>query len=113
MPNHPEEGNTGESQELKIDFYSPNRVSLDFNLEEGAFLVLNDLYYPLWKAFDNAVEVPILRANGVFRALPLKRGNHKILFEYFPDSLKLGLLISTLSGSLFIVWSYWRHKRLV
>lgn len=111
LPNFPEEENRGGFQEVKIDLYSPNKISLNFNLESKAFLVLSDLYYPGWRAFDSGVEVPILRANGIFRAIHLKPGNHKILFEYFPTSLKLGLLISTFSLSLFIAWSYWRNRR--
>jgi hypothetical protein len=65
----------------------------------GGFLVLADPYYPGWRAFVDGVEVDIVRANYLFRAVPLPPGEHEVGFVYDPSSLRVGAVI-TLLGAL-------------
>jgi hypothetical protein len=39
----------------------------------------------------------ILRANGLYRAVALERGSRRIVFEYVPDSLRVGGSVSLAS----------------
>jgi hypothetical protein len=94
--------NKGEFQEADIVFYSPNEIKLEVNMSEPGYLVLSEIWYPGWKAYDNGEELDIFRANYILRSVYLDKGNHKIKFIYKPNSLKIGFLIA--SGTiLFLV----------
>ncbi len=49
------------------------------------FLVLPDLYYPGWVAKVNGIKTPILRADGMFRALEISGpGAYRVEIDYAP-----------------------------
>jgi len=75
--------------------------------------VLSDRWYPGWKATVNGVEAPVLRANGVFRAVPIPPGFSDVEFRFAPGSLLLGAWIS-LAGlvTLATLWILARSRRL-
>jgi len=54
--------------EAEIVSYHPERVEIKLSMKESGYLVLNDIYYPGWKAYLNGNEIPIMRANYLFRA---------------------------------------------
>jgi len=72
----------------------PNRIALDLTIERPAVLVLNEPYFRGWRAWSRGVELPVLRANVLFRALALPAGHHEIAFEFSPRSWQLGWWIS-------------------
>lgn len=52
--------------------------------EHGGFLVLNDVWQDWWSARIDGKEVPILRANLMFRAVRLPPGPHWVRFRFEP-----------------------------
>ncbi len=60
-------------------------------------LVLADTYYPGWKATIDSVETKIFPVNIAQRGVVIPAGNHMVVFDYQPDSLKIGALISLFS----------------
>lgn len=69
-------------------------VSLRVSSASGGYLVLADPYYPGWRGFVDGVEVEVLRANYLFRAVALGPGEHDVAFYFDPPSLRLGGAIS-------------------
>ena len=57
-------------------------------------LVLTDTYYPGWRAYVGGEETESLRANGLFRAIRFPTGQHAVVFEFRPQSFRLGVVIS-------------------
>jgi hypothetical protein len=64
---------------------------------QPAFLILNDSYFPGWKAFvrplgneQNEFEVPISRVNGNFRGVLLDAGEWQVRFRYSPITFQVG-----------------------
>jgi hypothetical protein len=51
---------------------------------KGGFLVLNDIWQDWQGATVDGVEVPILKANLMFRAVPLPPGAHRVRFRFEP-----------------------------
>lgn len=51
---------------------------------DGGFLVLHDPWHPWWRAERDGEPVPILRANLLFRAVPLPPGRHIVRFRFRP-----------------------------
>ena len=91
--------------DAKIREYEPERVVIDVNQDEGGFVVLSDLCYPGWKAFVDGAEVPVYRANYMFRAVAVPPGERVVTFLYEPRSFRVGaiLSISTLIVLLIVV----------
>lgn len=85
-----------------VKMYSPNKVVLQTNATSNMFLFLSDNYFPGWKVNVDGKSERIYRANYSFRAVPVEKGSHEMVFWYYPDSFDLGLKISliTLVGLL-------------
>jgi uncharacterized membrane protein YfhO len=91
---------------ISVEFVSEtnNRLLLTAKAQEKTLLVLNDTYFPGWKAFADGKRTKIYRADYTFRAIPLNAGTHTVEFVYDPLSFKLGAAISILGiiGCIFI-----------
>ncbi len=87
-----------------------NCLQLVVKTTEDSLLVLNDTYYPGWKAFVDGKERKIYRADYTFRAVPLNTGEHRVEFVYDPLSFKLGVGV-TLFGIIGCVVSGWAVPR--
>jgi hypothetical protein len=94
----PRGGEEKVKREKGVEFISEsnNRVRLIVKATENTFLVLNDTYFPGWKAFVDGKETKIYRADYTFRAIPLNAGTYQVEFVYDPLSFKLGAAISIL-----------------
>jgi hypothetical protein len=95
----------GETSVDKADFQSQVQI-VDYQSQEivihaqnsrAGVLVLADLNDPGWKASVDGREQPILKANYLFRGLPLEPGNHLITFWYDSPAFKLGGLAFLIS----------------
>jgi uncharacterized membrane protein YfhO len=78
-------------------------VAIDVDAPAGGYLVLTDSYDPSWRAQIEGVEVPVLRADGMFRAVQLQPGARRVVFSYQPVSVSLGATISAATLVLVIV----------
>jgi hypothetical protein len=74
--------------------YAPERVEISVALESPGWLVLADTFYPGWQASINGQPAEILPVNLLFRAVEVPAGEHAIIFEFKPESARLGMLIS-------------------
>jgi len=96
--------------------YSPNHVTVKTRQAGNGFLVLMDSYFPGWTVKVDGQERPILKANHYYRAVQLDSGQHILEFDYFPEGLKAGLMISGVSLlMLFMMCLFWKkiHKGFV
>jgi hypothetical protein len=94
--------------------YEPADVVIESETPEPGFLVLTDTFFPGWLATVDGAPVPILRANFLFRAVPVGAGRHVIAFTYAPSSFLLGAAIT--AASIFatltvLLWVWVRHRR--
>ena len=81
---------------MAIVQYLPNSVTLEANLSRPGYVVLLDRYDPNFHATVDGNEVPIERANQLFRAVPVGPGEHTIRFFYRPEGLISGAVLSLL-----------------
>ncbi|MBK8984923.1 MAG: oligosaccharide flippase family protein [Chloroflexi bacterium] len=103
-----------------IDAYGINEVTVTAVTATPTILILNDSYFPGWKAFvrpagtgeDQEQQVDIFRVNGNFRGVVLpEAGQWTVRYKYSPTSFQLGGLGSFMGVILLLfvglVWG-WR-----
>jgi hypothetical protein len=77
---------------------APERVVAELTASTGGLLVLTDVFYPGWIAEEDGRRLPILRADGFFRAVALPAGTHRVVFRYRPISVAIGGALSALAA---------------
>lgn len=85
-----------------IEEYRDERVVVRTRTAAAATLLLQDAYFPGWVARIDGERAPVLRANYLFRAVPVPVGEHLVTFTYEPDAVAWGLIV-TLASALVIL----------
>jgi len=75
----------------------PETVVAELTTSLPGLLVLTDLNYPGWIAEEDGKRLPILRADGFFRAVALTPGQHRVVFRYRPVSFYAGAAASAVA----------------
>ncbi len=78
-------------------------VALSVQCDKDSLVVLNDRFYPGWKAKIDSVPATIYRANGFMRSVYVTKGSHLIEFDYRPDSLRFGIYLAALATLVTLV----------
>jgi hypothetical protein len=76
---------------------------VEVSVPRDGWLVLCDGYYPHWRATIDGADIPILRANGAFRAVRAKQGN-RIVFRYSNPAFVVGAALSTATLGILAAW---------
>ncbi|MDZ4159714.1 MAG: hypothetical protein U1B80_07985, partial [Anaerolineaceae bacterium] len=75
----------------------PNEIQLEVVAERDGWLFMADTWYPGWSAFLGEVEIPLYRADHLFRAVRLPAGRSEVRFVYQAGSTRSGALVSGLA----------------
>jgi hypothetical protein len=98
---------------VRVLTYENNRIVLEVDTPEAAFLFMSEAYYPGWQAYVDGKREEILRANYVFRAIPLGPGSHRVEVVFESLSFKIGLSLSLLTVCLLLLaWPISTRRRL-
>lgn len=97
--------------EISNVMYQSGKVSFDLNSDTDGFIFLSDTYYLGWRSFVDGNEVKIFKADFAFRAIPVTKGSHNILFIYDPISFRIGKLVSGLSLFLLLLIFIYGYKK--
>lgn len=81
----------------RIVAYSDHEVRITCQTDRPGFLLLTDAFAPGWQATVNNLAVPTLRANVLFRAVPVPQGAATVVWRYMPTAFANGLLICCLT----------------
>ncbi len=76
-------------------------------------LVVSDNYHPNWEATIDGDAVEIVRANYVWRAVPVPAGEHDVEFTYHSAPVAIARVISGGSLLILLVWGgtiLWRRR---
>ena len=97
----------GKFQAAEITDYQPNRLTVEVTLDEPGFLVLSEVWYPDWRAYDVAdggrSELHVYKTNLAMRGVFLKAGKHKVEFVYEPRSYYIGKTVTLISVPIVLV----------
>jgi hypothetical protein len=89
----------------KVEFirYGIQNLELQTTTAGTNLLFLSETYYPEgWKAFVNGKEVPIYRANYLFRAIVVPGGINKVEMKFEPRGFYLGKNLSLAANILIL-----------
>jgi hypothetical protein len=91
IPLHLPAGSPG-TAELRED--QPGRIVVTTQCNQPQLLVLAESYHPGWKASAAGEDRPVYRVNGDFLGCVIDPGEEEIVWEFQPDSLRQGRLLS-------------------
>lgn len=88
-PTWPETGSgaqtaPGRPATVSVTTYANARIEMQVAATERVLVVLTDTYHPAWVAEVDGTEVPIYRADYLFRAVPVPAGDHTLTMEFRP-----------------------------
>ena len=89
--------NLGHDDEASVTLrkYTPRYIDYVSQSSKPGTIVFSEIYYPYgWKATIDGRSAEHFRANYTLRALNVPAGRHEIHFEFDPDSVRKGNLLS-------------------
>jgi hypothetical protein len=86
-----------------VERYESDRVVVHAASSGGGYLVMTDTLFPGWRAWVDGREVPIDRANYLFRSIALPPGEHRVELRFQPWSFYVGATASLLAIAAMIV----------
>ena len=98
----------------EIVAYQDTRVVINASAVQRGLLILGDQFYPGWQAYLDGQPATVLRVNHVLRGVALPPGDHQVVFEFVPSSLRTGGQLSLVGiTALMILAALDRHPRIV
>jgi len=112
-PTLPEPASDGSTT---IEHYAPENVQVRVDATKPVVLILLDAFDAGWTAtLESGVELPILRANALVRAVVVPAGTHVVAFSYQTPLLKTGAwasLVGVLLSFWLIAHARWRTNHM-
>jgi hypothetical protein len=90
---------------------NPQEARYEVEAAGSGFLVTRDTFARGWSATVDGRAMPVLRANGKHRAVPIEEGRHQVVLRYRAPGLRGGVLVSVLSGIATVVGLFLRPGR--
>jgi hypothetical protein len=87
-----------------------NTLVVRATLPADGYLAVFDTYTPDWDVEVDGAPAPLMRANGLFRAVHLTRGQHLVKFRYRPRALYAGAGISGVTALALLLWTAVDHR---
>ncbi len=86
-------------------------LRIEAEAEGEALLVVNDAYWPGWKATIDGRSVAILPADALVRAVTWPAGRHVLEMRYDPGEVRAGLLVTAAGALAWLAAAAvaWRH----
>lgn len=92
---------------FEITGLGPNEIVGTADARADGYVLFSETFVPGWRAFVDDREVPVVRANFMFRAVPITPGQHRVHMLYDPLPFKLGTIISGVTLLLVIGAFVW------
>lgn len=85
-------------------------LTADVDASSPALLLENDTWFPGWTASIDGTVVPIMRADGIFRGIPIPAGHHHVEIAYQPLSAYVGAAISIAALMAMVALLFTRRR---
>lgn len=91
----------------EVTSYDTDSLAVRASSPGDAMLVVNETWYPGWRAWVDGRETPIVRANGLVRAVAIGPGDHEVTMRFVPNDgrrLRWLLLGSWVAVLALLAW---------
>ena len=88
-----------------------NALAVAVDTSAPGYLVAVDAFNAGWRASVDGQPANVLRANVLFRAVPLPAGHHQVLFEFRCPTAVWGLTSTLLTGVALVGLVGWRRHK--
>ncbi len=104
--------------------FSSNRILIDVETPPDSlsaheyYLYYADAYHPSWHARVNKKTIPIIKANGAYKAVPIPPGKSTVEFTFFNPLIFFSTCVALLfalggfSVTLFLFQSWWHDNQM-
>jgi hypothetical protein len=86
----------------RVVSYAPSRLELEVWTDRDGVLLFRDNFHHGWSARVDGVPANLERANLSFKALPLRQGDHRVLFQYRPGWFLVSLYSYLAANVVFV-----------
>jgi hypothetical protein len=90
------------------DVVGPERWQARVSLNQPGYLVQREAWYPGWRARVDGRDAPLLRADALFRAVPLGAGDHEVEIFFDSASFNRGAVVTLGALLVIMVLLAWR-----
>jgi hypothetical protein len=108
-------GDAGPAMPSRAEIIEDGAVTVEVRAavpEAGGYLVLTDTFDPNWSVDVDGRAGRLLRANGLFRAVHLTAGEHRVRFAYSSRPFGRGVVLAAIAALLLIAIRFWEARRL-
>ena len=88
-----------------------NALAVTVDTTAPGYLVVLEAFNAGWRAFVDGEQTVVLRANALFRAVPLQAGRHQVVFEYRSPAALWGATSTLLTAATVVGLAAWRRRR--
>jgi hypothetical protein len=90
--------------------YRSELIAMKASVNQPAYLVLSEIYYPGWYATVDGKKAEVLRGNYMFRVIPLRKGTHEIRLTFISWPFRIGGILSLVSFGAALCFIVMRRK---
>jgi len=83
----------------------PERLEYNVEVSDALWMYRAQSWDPWWIASVDGKRTPIVRANGVFSAIVVPKGEHRVVWQYRPLPFYAGAAISAAGLLVLLFWS--------
>jgi len=96
---------------VRIVDYTPNKIVIETASDSDGLVYLSDNFTPNFIAYVDDEKVELLRANFTFRAVSVRKGDHRIVFQYHDKGFDQGVLVAVLTLITSIGGFIWLSRK--
>lgn len=94
-----------------INEYNPNYLRISCTTDTDGYLYFSDQFDRYWQVSVNGVNQPLLKANGLFKAVKVPSDSSEIIFSYNPIYFRMSLWVYYSVSIICLVFLFLRRKR--
>ena len=90
--------------QIKLTKYTPKYIEYESSAAQDGIAVFSEIYYPFgWRAYIDGQPAEHFRVDYILRAMNVPAGKHHIRFEFRPDSVSKGNILSMIFVAIMYI----------
>jgi hypothetical protein len=92
---------------VRLQRFTPREIVYQVRTDRPRFMVFSEVYYPDgWTARVDDGLAPILRADFLFRAVPVPAGRHLVTMRFDPPAHRIGVQVSAITSLIVYLGAF-------